>query len=980
MLSPEAPRGPAPPSETSPEVVPDEQPEGLFCAYCGRNFTRKEHLERHLPHHTKVKPYRCEHCQLSFSRRDLLHRHHTTYHEVRDPRDSRPGGMATPMGRTPIACLNCAQAKTGCDKRVPCARCADKNLECHARYARRSTKAAVRAARASTSTAARPQDPGQRQLSVHALNATYMSINPSSLQADSILTAPSPPDDGSVGALGVGIDPRMQPHVMAQPTNSPAGPRLSSDGFSPPHPSMPSALDDVATLNPSYLSQGPYQEIFPWPQHDSSAFDIYADHMPSAQPDIPIQTFAESSETPPSNSEPGNSSRGSIHTRSTSILSSTGGDYDATTKAADLPAHTVSDNVIPEYDVIIASDEAWPLARCNPLIFSGACPRTAIVHLESLEAKSRHEGTWLSLEQHIQQVDRNGADLASVVPLSAETREKVLAITQSFLHKALEIHRGGVNSPTKTFSSTRTLSCLVLPPTTIIEYFLRSYVRSLSFFFSLVSTGRVDPNEMLQENQSAALLVLLMIAQGASAVPTLEARSLSAGLIETCRISLFDTIEKDVEMSADQTTLRCALLFTLLGAWSGDKWLMDIAMGQRGMYLSMLKHAGMLEPRLTAMPSTSGSTNGELEWRSWLNSESQNRLVYNWVLVDQELSLFHDTTTILSIGDILTPLPAPDTVWMSESAEQWATSMQAIYGHTASLSPQLLATTAVTPSLYDLFQEFLHGHLTTRHDLTGHQLRLLLHPLQSLLCHLRQMLSCFSDVPVPEPTSRTVTKSSTMTRLEEVQQLLQKWYELTINYYRTHPACPVTKTNLILYHLISLNAVTQFSEVERLARREGLAETFWDLSLWHKRCILQQTEAVFHCGQVFRLTRLTPRDGRPSWWSAAVYRAALILWAHGVSWLNPGLAEGDVSRGPVAIDRVTPEDRSVIAYLWEGQGVPLLTRRDGTHVGLSQSSEILQYAIQMIEEGNGSRLGDGIRRKLLSLHARWYPDGSADAS
>ena len=116
---------------------------------------------------------------------------------------------------------------------------------------------------------------------------------------------------------------------------------------------------------------------------------------------------------------------------------------------------------------------------------------------------------------------------------------------------------------------------------------MHSYVHSLPVYYPLVVSGVVDPNEMLHNNQASTLLVLLMIAQGAAALPTSEARYLSAGLTETCRISLFDIIEKNVELSADPTALRCALLFTLLGAWGGDKWQMDIAMGQRGMYLSV---------------------------------------------------------------------------------------------------------------------------------------------------------------------------------------------------------------------------------------------------------------------------------------------------------------------------------------------------------------------------------------------------------
>ena len=130
---------------------------------------------------------------------------------------------------------------------------------------------------------------------------------------------------------------------------------------------------------------------------------------------------------------------------------------------------------------------------------------------------------------------------------------------------------------------------------------------------------------MLQNNQASTLLVLLMIAQGAAAMPMAEARYLSAGLTETCRISLFDIVEKDIELSADPVALRCALLFIVLGAWSGDKWLMDIAMGQRGMYISMLKHAGMLEPQPSMIPSFNNVTSAEIQWRSWLHREAQNR-------------------------------------------------------------------------------------------------------------------------------------------------------------------------------------------------------------------------------------------------------------------------------------------------------------------------------------------------------------------
>jgi len=63
-----------------------------------------------------------------------------------------------------------------------------------------------------------------------------------------------------------------------------------------------------------------------------------------------------------------------------------------------------------------------------------------------------------------------------------------------------------------------------------------------------------------------------MIAHGASTVPKAEARYLAAGLTETCRISLFDLIEKNIEFSADPIVLKAAFLFILVAAWGGDSW------------------------------------------------------------------------------------------------------------------------------------------------------------------------------------------------------------------------------------------------------------------------------------------------------------------------------------------------------------------------------------------------------------------------
>jgi hypothetical protein len=219
-----------------------------------------------------------------------------------------------------------------------------------------------------------------------------------------------------------------------------------------------------------------------------------------------------------------------------------------------------------------------------------------------------------------------------------------------------------------------------------------------------------------------------------------------------------------------------------------------------------------------------------------------------------------------------------------------------------------------------------------------------------------------------------------------VQALLQKWYEITMRYLAAHPDCAVTRCNLVLYHLISLNGVTNFPEVERFARREGFDGCYLDLSLRHNRCIFQREEAIYHCGQVSRLLRLMPKDQRPAWWSVAMYRAMMILWAESVSRQDPNFQLSDAKRenslgagaSPdgagiiLAVDRVTLEDPVMYDYLWHGTGVAVLTRPgDGAPVSLDRPTEVLAYAIKSIEDNHSSRLGDGIMRKLVQLGKNW---------
>ncbi|KAI0479642.1 hypothetical protein F4859DRAFT_503659 [Xylaria cf. heliscus] len=916
----------------------------IFCTYCGKSFTRKEHLERHLPAHTNVKPHRCPHCAIGFARRDLLTRHITTYHVEKDDMQQNPGGVHTLNGKTQIACRSCAQAKTGCDKRLPsCTRCVEKSLPCELRYARRSSKAAARAVAAAANhkkqeasmLAPLPEVEENNTTTIHEIGHTGAQTSQLDIRPR-VLTSPE--------ETPMTIDPRVSQHSSLPMKNSSADLLHSPPEVYYTTPALLNGIQDVLPYDPSFIPHG--VDIDPWGYGDlqyNSLLDMQT----------PQDNFGNTSYllSPPSANSEVISPTISAHTRRNSTMSP----QMLETSIGEMELRNTPDDQSPALRQMIAAERAWPLARCNRLAYSGDCPQTAFLHLNHLKRTLNHEGAYNSLAG-LSMTERQGSNLPSLTPIRSETRDKILAIAQSFLHKALDTHNNSHGyDDGQQKKDPRLLTFLVLPSSENLDYFLQSYVRNLHFYYSLVSSSRLDPNDMIKRNQTATLLVLFMIAQGASGVPIEEARALSTGLIETCRISLFDIVEKNVTMCADSTVHRCALIFTLLAAWSGDKWLMDIAMGQRGMYLAMLQHAGMFrKPESPVAFSLDSSATNEKTWRSWLDRETMNRLVYNWVMVDQELSLFHDTGPVLALDELRAPLPGPEELWTSSDSSYWMMAMSAIAD-----------PLSLTPSLYDLFQDFRHDRLNADQaaGLTPYRMRLLLHPIHSHLWHSRSMNLHYSGTSVNETKIPILSNND--------QPLLRKWRDICYSHYNGDPNCLVTRSNLVLSHLISLNNLIHFPAIEQYARAEQSDSG---------RLVLPSSAAVYHCGQVLRILRTMPAEQRPVWWSVAIYRVMLILWMFSVVQSstttldrNANLDENEGTAPTLIIDHLDLVEERLFDFLYKDNSILALSRSQGSPISLAEPSNVLNHAVEILDEGVSTRFCDGIKRKLLELHSIWYP-------
>jgi len=174
------------------------------------------------------------------------------------------------------------------------------------------------------------------------------------------------------------------------------------------------------------------------------------------------------------------------------------------------------------------------------------------------------------------------------LPFQEGSRDRLSAISQSLFRKALKVH---CLDPAAVSSANpdSTTSFLTLPRIGTIDHCLQEYMLNFEPFYPLVPEGLLDANALILGPSSAAssLLILLMIGQGATSNSTGDARRLSGGLTEVCRISLFDAMEKNVSLSHHQLLVHCATIFVVQAAWSGDKWLMDIGLGQRGIYVAV---------------------------------------------------------------------------------------------------------------------------------------------------------------------------------------------------------------------------------------------------------------------------------------------------------------------------------------------------------------------------------------------------------
>ncbi|KAG9570318.1 NAD(P)-binding protein, partial [Aureobasidium melanogenum] len=600
--------------------------------------------------------------------------------------------------------------------------------------------------------------------------------------------------------------------------------------------------------------------------------------------------------------------------------------------------------------------DAWPIFECNPFVDTIPCPTTAPDHLRSL---------YSALSDQCVSSSANSQEVAKIEPFVYGTRDKLIAIVQRFSDKAQKIH--GLLSE-KNSTAIATQSSFILPPPAVLDSLLSACHRLYELHYPFLSAVAMRTNELLTKGVDpviTSLKLLLMMAAGAMTPAASDNHQIAQGLLEISRVFLNHIVEEDVRLVSNPDLLQCALGFNIVAAWSGDRWQMDASIYQKAMYIEMIRRSRLFEhrsPKIT-MPLADLTR----VWQAWQEQESHNRTAYTWIILDQEMCLFQDATSTLftSVTNFNASVPSSDRLWHATSAEQWAHDIGYHEGGTVAFPPSL------DEHVRSLREE---KNSIDPSKLTPTTLRLLLCHLQKVVSRVRALIA---DMTGNGVTSRTAHHQTAMVlisvHMDEARDMLRKWHDHASSGH-TDADTPTMGANMILYHLISLNTLVNFPEIERIARSDkadpAQKPAHWVRSYHFDDC----SRIFFHCGQILRTIRHMPEHTRPPWWAGAVYRVALIAWTNSmvISDLDAGANDRESSQTTtLVLDDLAADHPLVEPYLDRHQGIPVFWRSEGGYLALDVPSDILVHCADLLGVNPPLDFVRGVRQILLKLAARW---------
>jgi hypothetical protein len=399
-----------------------------------------------------------------------------------------------------------------------------------------------------------------------------------------------------------------------------------------PYPAWDSVMDTDLLSTPLANANNYTAKLAPMPIHQSSHFREASSGHAAAHKDS--FTHPVDSEVAILHSSP--------HIRTHSPTQSING-YIVDPTVENCKVKTVTFQNLYDDDIITIVQDSWAGFRCNQTRPNLPNFKITSMHLKGLAEMLHSQDVW----EHWPVPNKNRLELAFqsrilCTPLSPQSRDIMSSMFQSMLQYTFHVHglsHGSSIQPDfggshwdQRLSATRTNSYVILPPANILETFLQSYVDRIEHLYPSVCGSEIQPNVILTSSRNPeipALLLLLMIAAGATGSGRRDSFYFTNGLTEVCRVSLWQLSEHNADLRSDLMVLRCTLLLTILAAWSGDKCQMHASMGNRAVYLNMLSQSGLLNGQSHVLSLADARADTNSAWQQWKNAECGKRYVFS---------------------------------------------------------------------------------------------------------------------------------------------------------------------------------------------------------------------------------------------------------------------------------------------------------------------------------------------------------------
>ncbi|TVY37842.1 Early growth response protein 1 [Lachnellula occidentalis] len=211
---------------------------------------------------------------------------------------------------------------------------------------------------------------------------------------------------------------------------------------------------------------------------------------------------------------------------------------------------------------------------------------------------------------------------------------------------------------------------VIFPPTGVLDFFLRLYIRFIHPRFPVVHLPTFD----IYRSPPLLLLAMMFLGSGHS---RMDRGRFCRLFYDHLRIACFRMQELDEKYLRSADNILTYFLLCLAGTWSGSKPAYEFSEGNRGVLITALRRARLLDCRPAANVEVNhyqreSQSPSDVSWMAWVENEKKKRLGLSIYVYDCMFpALFNNQPYISKAETTNCVFPCPEKYWESPTGESW---------------------------------------------------------------------------------------------------------------------------------------------------------------------------------------------------------------------------------------------------------------------------------------------------------------------